>query len=145
VKQRIDQVYDASSNDRAAEIEAAWALHEGRFKILTPEALARLSEAQNWRCCYCGCRMEFGSPRLRPTFEHVIPKACGGRDTLENLVAACISCNVARGSDYWPVHIEVLALIQGVAVQDVRIPPRLRPAPPSTYSIMIASPAARQD
>lgn len=43
-------------------------------------------------CCqYCGTMGEM-------TFDHVIPRARGGRTTWENVVAACSPCNLFKGS-----------------------------------------------
>ena len=44
-----------------------------------------------FRCQYCGSRD-------RLTVDHVLPKSRGGRDTWENLVAACTPCNNRKGS-----------------------------------------------
>lgn len=44
-----------------------------------------------FRCQYCGSRGEL-------TFDHVIPRARGGRTTWENVVAACAPCNLKKGS-----------------------------------------------
>jgi 5-methylcytosine-specific restriction endonuclease McrA len=41
-------------------------------------------------CQYCG-----SSDNL--TIDHVVPKSRGGRDTWENLVAACVTCNNRKG------------------------------------------------
>nr|WP_245846122.1 HNH endonuclease [Longibacter salinarum] len=41
-------------------------------------------------CQYCGSRDDL-------TIDHVLPKSRGGRDTWENLVTACVSCNNAKG------------------------------------------------
>ena len=43
------------------------------------------------RCQYCG-RAE-----VPLTVDHVIPRARGGQDTWENLVAACVRCNNKKG------------------------------------------------
>lgn len=43
------------------------------------------------RCQYCGSHE-------RLTLDHVTPKSRGGRDTWENLVAACVPCNNKKGS-----------------------------------------------
>ena len=43
------------------------------------------------RCQYCGST----SPPI--TVDHVVPRALGGIDTWENLVAACIRCNNMKG------------------------------------------------
>jgi 5-methylcytosine-specific restriction endonuclease McrA len=57
-----------------------------------------LAEAQNWRCCWCGFRMDgTGMDWDAPTFEHVVPRSKGGLNELDNLVIACRQCNGARG------------------------------------------------
>mgnify|MGYP001453090743 CR=1 FL=1 len=45
------------------------------------------------RCQYCGKR--YSSPRL--SLDHVLPKSRGGTDTWENIVCACLKCNVDKG------------------------------------------------
>lgn len=43
-------------------------------------------------CCqYCGATGDL-------TFDHVVPRAAGGRTSWENVVAACSRCNLAKGS-----------------------------------------------
>ena len=42
-------------------------------------------------CQYCGAKGEM-------TFDHVIPRARGGRTTWQNVVAACGPCNLHKGS-----------------------------------------------
>ncbi len=44
-----------------------------------------------YTCQYCGLK----SAHL--TIDHVLPRSRGGRDTWENLVAACHKCNVRKG------------------------------------------------
>jgi 5-methylcytosine-specific restriction endonuclease McrA len=47
-------------------------------------------------CCqYCGARGDL-------TFDHVVPRAAGGITSWENVVAACSSCNLKKGSK--PLH-----------------------------------------
>jgi hypothetical protein len=59
----------------------------------------RLAEAQNWKCCFCGCVMtELRNKGNSATVEHVIPKDFGGTDDAENLVASCNYCNNKRGT-----------------------------------------------
>ena len=43
------------------------------------------------RCQYCG------KTEAVLTVDHVVPKAKGGPDTWENLVAACVQCNNSKG------------------------------------------------
>ena len=54
----------------------------------------RLAEAQNWRCAYCHCHLDFGSV----TIEHVHPLSLGGAHAWENMVAACEPCNAAMNA-----------------------------------------------
>lgn len=41
-------------------------------------------------CQYCGCRDDL-------TFDHVVPRAYGGRTTWENVATACAPCNLRKG------------------------------------------------
>jgi len=56
--------------------------------MLTRKNVMRRDGSQ---CQYCGCRD-------RLTIDHVRPKSRGGRDTWENLVAACVPCNNTKGN-----------------------------------------------
>lgn len=44
-------------------------------------------------CMYCG--QQFARPQL--TRDHVVPTSRGGRDHWENVVSACLPCNVRKG------------------------------------------------
>ena len=74
-----------------------------RFVQTVARALQRRSVAFNrrnvylrdrGRCQYCGDRV----PSNGFDFEHVVPKAQGGRTTWENIVVACLPCNQRKGS-----------------------------------------------
>jgi 5-methylcytosine-specific restriction endonuclease McrA len=56
--------------------------------ILTRKNILR---RDNHKCVYCG------RSDLTLTIDHIIPKARGGSDTWENLVAACVKCNNKKG------------------------------------------------
>jgi 5-methylcytosine-specific restriction endonuclease McrA len=45
------------------------------------------------RCQYCGTR----PARQELTIDHVVPKSRGGTDSWDNLVTACVTCNVRKG------------------------------------------------
>lgn len=54
-------------------------------------------------CCqYCG--KQFSTNEL--TFDHVIPRAKGGKTDYSNIVSACVSCNTRKGSrqDMFPIN-----------------------------------------
>ena len=46
----------------------------------------------SYTCQYCGV------DDAKMTIDHVFPKSRGGRDTWENLAAACIKCNNKKGN-----------------------------------------------
>lgn len=98
----------------AAEVDLAWQKREQityqSTRAVRRALLAVLAERQNWRCCYCGTRIDGDSwQENTPTFEHVIPRSRGGTDDPGNLVAACQRCNSQRSSAYWPEHRRALA------------------------------------
>jgi 5-methylcytosine-specific restriction endonuclease McrA len=47
-----------------------------------------------FRCQYCGERF----PADELTFDHVVPRAHGGKTVWENILTACIACNGRKGS-----------------------------------------------
>lgn len=49
-------------------------------------------ERDGWCCVYCGMR----SGTL--TCDHVVPVSRGGSSTLDNLVTACLACNLAKST-----------------------------------------------
>ena len=69
-----------------------------------------------FHCQYCGDR--FRTEDL--TFDHVVPRSRGGRTTWTNIVTACQSCNLEKGSR--------LPKERGMF-------PRTRPVQPSTFQL----------
>ena len=53
-----------------------------------------LLKRDNYRCQYCN------KPKKPLTIDHVLPRNRGGKDTWENLVAACIKCNTKKGDSH---------------------------------------------
>ena len=47
-----------------------------------------------YRCQYCGAKC----PISELTYDHVTPRAKGGRTTWDNIVTCCYPCNYAKGS-----------------------------------------------
>ena len=45
------------------------------------------------RCQYCGRR----HPTSELSIDHVVPRSLGGRSLWDNLVCACVACNVRKG------------------------------------------------
>ena len=79
----------------------------GRPRIKPPLSNRALFERDNWQCLYCG--KFFDSTQL--TRDHIVPRSRGGRDTWENVVAACRRCNQHKGNrSLNEVNMELLAL-----------------------------------
>jgi 5-methylcytosine-specific restriction endonuclease McrA len=65
--------------------------------VLTRKNILR---REMYKCAYCG------RGHLPLTIDHVIPKARGGIDSWENLVAACTVCNNKKG-DRTPAEVNM--------------------------------------
>lgn len=79
--------------------------YPGKMKYIAYEVArwqwlrCRLSEAQNWKCCWCGCDTTDDRKKSNSsTVEHVLPKSLGGSDDWENLAMSCNKCNNNRGN-----------------------------------------------
>jgi len=70
----------------------------------------------NFSCQYCLDRL----PTHDLTFDHVIPRARGGRTTWENVVTACSPCNLMKGSKL---------------PHEIHMHPRRRPSQPGTWEL----------
>lgn len=69
---------------------------EGRNPEKIKHLLARM-EKQGGVCFYCGCVLTVALGRDdTATFDHVVPRSKGGQGP-DNLVAACLKCNGAKG------------------------------------------------
>ena len=64
-------------------------------------------------CVYCGSKKDL-------TFDHVIPRANGGRTTWENIVTACTKCNSKKG---------------GRTPKEARMELRFKPHRPNIYEM----------
>ena len=87
-------------------------------------------ERDRHTCQYCNLKGE------HLTLDHVIPRSRGGGDAWENLVAACVRCNVKKGNrtpkeasmpllgkprkPYSSLHFELVKMTQGNLNQEWR-------------------------
>lgn len=95
----------------------------------------RAAEAQGWKCCYCGIKMETGGGGNSVTLEHITPKSLGGTNDPDNLAAACARCNSLRSnlpieefianfkSDMTPKEIRS---IQDANAHDIKVAAKIR-------------------
>ena len=65
---------------------------------MSPQTRARVRERARNRCEYCQLH-QGQSPLALLHIEHIVPRAHGGGDELENLALACIDCNLHKGSN----------------------------------------------
>ena len=61
---------------------------------------AYVLKRDQWTCQWCG--IDLTHYDVKATVDHVTPKAHGGTDTADNLVAACFTCNSSRGARSQP-------------------------------------------
>lgn len=81
------------------------AMRNGRFdKGIT---IKRLVARQGLECCYCHELCDWNDYEIKgqkqpcdkfPTIEHIIPIACGGTNTWDNVAVCCHKCNEERGT-----------------------------------------------
>jgi len=62
---------------------------------LNPGVRQQVAEQARYRCGYCLTQERISGIPL--TIEHLLPKAKGGQDNLENLWLSCRLCNEAKG------------------------------------------------
>ena len=55
-----------------------------------------VQERARWLCEYCRLREDFSPQPF--CFEHIVPKAVGGKTTAENLAYACQGCNAFKAT-----------------------------------------------
>jgi len=90
----MDERWERALKDRARrKAEVAVGL---RFQVF---------QRDQFRCRYCGVRVEDGAVLHA---DHVMPQSRGGPTTLENLVTACVDCNLGKSDrvlDGWGATI----------------------------------------
>ena len=57
-----------------------------------PLSRENIIQRDNYTCQYCGVHSK------KITIDHIIPKVKNGQDTWENLVSACVKCNLKKGN-----------------------------------------------
>ena len=70
---------------------------------LSEDRINEIFDRTSGKCHLCHKKLSFknyGHPGDRGAWEieHSVPRACGGSDRINNLYAACISCNRAKGA-----------------------------------------------
>jgi len=90
-KRKVNSYHKVSRHKRRATIKEA----RGSF---ANQELAERWQLFDYRCVYCG------SKRKKLTIDHWIPLSRGGTNYIENIVPACVGCNlrkhVRRGDEF---------------------------------------------
>lgn len=103
--------YDFDTWRELSEFAEGRFVHTVSFKIKVPEVIVlnffnefhhkevrfsrrNIFERDRNTCQYCGKRFS----KMDLTIEHVVPRSRGGTDAWDNLVLACVKCNVKKGS-----------------------------------------------
>jgi 5-methylcytosine-specific restriction endonuclease McrA len=63
-----------------------------------PKLRFLILQRDNFACRYCGAR----APTARLEIDHIHPRSEGGKDTWENLVVACKTCNLGKKARLFP-------------------------------------------
>lgn len=71
------------------------------------------------RCQYCGARVA----RAESTYDHVVPRAQGGRTGWDNIVIACVPCNQRKGGR---TPAQAGMKLRSVPVKPARLPDAVR-------------------
>ena len=82
--------------------------HFKRERIRVKFSRINVYTRDGFRCQYCGNR--FMSEDL--TYDHVIPRSRGGKTTWENIVTACVDCNIHHKKDRTPAEAGMRLLRQ---------------------------------
>jgi 5-methylcytosine-specific restriction endonuclease McrA len=104
-------VYTPSFRIRVPEV-IQLALFNGFIRHEVRFSRGSIFERDSCTCQYCGRQF----PRSQLTIDHVIPQSRGGGETWENLVLACVKCNLKKGNS---------------TPEEASMPLRRRPAKPS--------------
>jgi len=65
-----------------------------RFRKPVKFSRVNIYARDKYRCQYCGTK----APISELTYDHVVPRAQGGRTTWTNIVTACYTCNRNKGN-----------------------------------------------
>lgn len=87
------RVRPPSSSARSPERAAAQRQEWGRSRLRSSTRFAVLVR-DDFTCQYCGSR----APEVILHIDHRVPVSRGGGDDLENLIAACVDCNLGKGA-----------------------------------------------
>lgn len=84
------QVHDTLMMPAVVRFNYGISRKKQRVKFSRQNVLVR----DGFKCQYCGVR----GPKTELTYDHVVPRAQGGKTEWTNIVMACISCNATKAN-----------------------------------------------
>lgn len=115
VKQRIGRTRPVMINFKEPMDAEEKHVKELTQQLLGGSKLGNLYKKQNGRCYICGrvCTYpsQYGAKKKRNTnasIEHMIPRAFGGKDSLENTRMTCTHCNGLKGCSRYTHFLQIL-------------------------------------
>lgn len=90
-----------------------------KFVLTSPKKTAILQKTK-WCCAYCGIKLN----QDIYTIDHILPRSKGGKNSIENLIAACRNCNARKGDKsieqfrLWITHYET-AVKHGLTIRQL--------------------------
>jgi hypothetical protein len=78
-------------------------IYKGTKDRLTPSEWRAIKAAYAQKCAYCGIKCK------KLTMDHVVPLSRGGFHRKDNIVPACIDCNLSKHAGPAPPHQRILA------------------------------------
>ncbi len=90
----IDYDEEIRSPSTAMSLPAVLRLRRNIGKVKRGVKFSRVNvfTRDSFRCQYCGQR----SAMSKLTYDHVVPRSCGGRTEWTNIVTACKPCNASK-------------------------------------------------
>lgn len=106
-----------------------------RKETISTDTRRKVFERDGNRCRYCGA---YG-PDVELHADHVYPESRGGETTPENLVTACLECNMKKSFKVgmWPMPIGYFDPVDPIAIV-VREAIEIRPSIPNAPGWLIA-------
>ena len=75
---------------------------------MRPSVRFEVFKRDGFTCCYCGRK----PPTVTLEVDHIVPRAAGGEDILENLTTACFECNRGKSDRSLDAPVRTTAAIQ---------------------------------
>ncbi len=96
LKRALRQVIGTDAEELTIKVPAVSVLRRKIGSVKTGVKFSKINVClrDDFTCQYCGTRL----PMSQLNYDHVVPRARGGKTVWENIVMACYSCNDRKGA-----------------------------------------------